>query len=99
MRVHISEAAERELDEIGTFIAKDNPERAVTFVIEIAEQCCALAEHSQRYPIATDVKGLQLRRCPYRGYLIFYAITDRVEIAHVIHGARDYLKVHFPEEN
>jgi plasmid stabilization system protein ParE len=99
MRVHISKTAERELDEIGVYIAQDNPERAAAFVIEIVDQCYALAKHSRRYPVAIDVKGLQLRRCPFRGYLIFYAITDQVEIAHIIHAARDYLKVLFPEEN
>ncbi len=99
MRVHISHTADRELDEIGTFIAQDNPERAATFVIELVDRCYALAEHAERYPVVANIKGLQLRRCPYRGYLIFYAVTDHVEIAHVIHGARDYLKVLFPEEN
>jgi toxin ParE1/3/4 len=99
MRVHISDDAERELDEIGQYIALDNPDRAVSFVVELVDQCLALSDQPRRYPIAVETKGLQLRRCIYRGYLIFYAVTDHVEVAHVFHGSRDYLKVLFPEED
>jgi plasmid stabilization system protein ParE len=97
MRVHISNEAERELDEIGRYIAQDNPERAAALIVDIVGRCHALAQYSQRYPVVVEMGGLQLRRYPHRGYLIFYAVTDHVEIAHIFHGARDYLKVLFPD--
>jgi len=27
---------------------------------------------------------------PFRAYLIFYRVTDRVEVLRIIHGARDW---------
>ena len=38
MHVTISEAAENELEEIGNFIARDNPQRADSFVLELLER-------------------------------------------------------------
>ena len=98
MRVLISVEAEREIEEIGLHIADDNPARAATFVAELIGQCEALGKHALTYPVAVDVSGLQLRRCNYRGYLIFYAVRDNVEIAHVFHGARDYLRLLFSDD-
>ncbi len=40
-----------------------------------------------------------IRRRPYGDYLIFYRIgTNTVEVLHVIHGARDYEAILFPED-
>ena len=98
MRVRLSGEAEREIDEIGLYIASDNPVRAASFVAELIDQCEALGEHALRYPVILAVDGLELRKCSYRGYLIFYAVRVEVEIAHVFHGARDYLKLLFAED-
>jgi toxin ParE1/3/4 len=39
-----------------------------------------------------------VRRRPYGNYLIFYRISDdRIEVLHVLHGARDYESILFPE--
>jgi plasmid stabilization system protein ParE len=39
-----------------------------------------------------------VRRVPYGDYLIFYRATaDVVEILHVLHGARDYEPILFPD--
>ena len=36
---------------------------------------------------------------PHGNYLIFYRIADdTVEVLHVLHGARDYENILFPEE-
>lgn len=99
MQVRLSNAAERELEDIGNFIANDNPLRAVSFVQELVERCHGLADHSKRYPVITTWRGLQIRRCPYRYYLIFYVLDERgLEIAHIIHGSRDYLTLLFRED-
>jgi hypothetical protein len=37
-------------------------------------------------------------RCPHGRYLIFYSIVDgALEINHIVHGARDYIRLLFPE--
>jgi toxin ParE1/3/4 len=99
MRVLISNQAEAELEEISNFIAEDNPARADSFTLELLDRCLGLASHSMRYPVAVTVDGLDLRRCPYGNYLIFYSVDDeKIEIAHIIHGARDYLRLLFPDD-
>lgn len=38
-------------------------------------------------------------RRPFGNFLIFYRIVaDRIEVVHVLHGARDYEPLLFPEE-
>jgi len=99
MRVSITEAAEADLVEIGSFIADDNPPRAESFVYELLDRCRGLAEYPQRYPVVGTWHGRQLRRCAFGSYLIFYSVLDEmVEINHVVNSARDYLRLLFPED-
>ena len=50
------------------------------------------------FPVLFKIDGVQIRRKPFRNYLIFYTIgREAVEIAHVIHAARDYEKILFPD--
>jgi len=50
------------------------------------------------YPILPHRRESQIRRKPYRNYLIFYRVRkDAVEILHVLHGARDYERLLFPK--
>jgi toxin ParE1/3/4 len=40
------------------------------------------------------VGGRVFRKLVHRDYLIFYRVlTDRVEIDHILHGARDWMEV------
>ncbi len=64
MRVDISDAAEADLEEIGNFIAEDNPSRADGFVLELLDRCYGLAEYSARYPIVSRADRREVRRCP-----------------------------------
>ena len=44
-------------------------------------------------------RDIGLRRRIYGSYLIFYRIRDdTVEVLHVLHGARDYDKILFPDD-
>jgi toxin ParE1/3/4 len=99
MRVQISDHAAAELEEIGNFIAEDSPVRADSFILELLDRCFGLADHSLRYPVVVTVDGLDLRRCPHGNYLIFYSVDDeKIEIAHILHSARDYLRILFPSD-
>jgi toxin ParE1/3/4 len=99
MRVKISEVAESELEAIGNFIAEDNPARADSFVLELLDHCRKLAEHPRRYPLISGLEQLGLRRCPYKAYLILYAVDgDIIDIAHVLHSARDVSRILFSKD-
>jgi toxin ParE1/3/4 len=58
-------------------------------------------KHPNAYPLVSrhgisEISGI--RRAVYGQYLIFYRITtDAVEIVHVLHGARDFASILFPE--
>ena len=92
MKVSFADAAIRELEDIGDYIARDNPRRAKTFVEEMREKCLGIGEFPQAYPLVERHTRSKIRKRSYRSYLIFYrVIASRVEIIHVLHGARDYL--------
>ena len=98
MIVVITEAAEADLEAIGDWIAADNPTRALTFLSELRERCESLGTFPRAYPLVPRYEQLGIRRRAYRDYLIFYQIADdRIEVLHVLHGARDYEGILFPE--
>jgi plasmid stabilization system protein ParE len=90
MKVFLTQAALADLRDIGHWIALDDPERAVTFVRELGDKCLGLAGNPFLYPSAPEI-GVGVRKRRHQRYLILYRIErDRVEILHVVHGARDY---------
>lgn len=91
MRVLFSEKAEAGLEEIGDYIAKDSPRRAITFTRELREAALALAEHPKAYPLISRYEEYGHRRKPYRTYLIIYTVAvDQVVVDVILHGAQDY---------
>lgn len=99
MKVVISEAAYADLLKIGRDIQQDSPERAETFVSELYDRCQRLGGMPRAFPLLPNWEERGVRRRPYREYLIFYRVEkERVEILHVLHGARDFEKILFPDE-
>ena len=99
MRTRLSAAARAELEAIGDYIAQDSKVRASGYVRELLDRCAGLSQHSERYPIAIEYRGEGVRRAPYRSYLIFYSIRDNeIRIHHVVHSARDYVRLLFPDD-
>jgi toxin ParE1/3/4 len=99
MKVVISEAAYAELLQIGRWIKLDNPSRAERFVSEIYDRCQSLRDMPRAFPLVPRWEEQGIRRRPYGDYLIFYRITgDVIDVLHIMHGARDYEAILFPEE-
>lgn len=97
MIVVITDEAEADLEGIGDFIAKDNPRRADTFVLELVERCERLIEIPRGFPLVARYEHTGVRRRPYEAYAIFYRIrADAIEILHVLHAAQDYEAILFP---
>jgi toxin ParE1/3/4 len=91
--VQFSAAAQLDLLEIGDYIARDNPDRAVSFVDEIAARCRTLSEFPRKGRLHRSLRR-EARILAYRGYLIVYREhEDRVTIERVWHGARDILSL------
>jgi plasmid stabilization system protein ParE len=94
----LSAAATANLTAIGDYIAKDSPGRAVSFVQNMRTAATRLGEMPEASRLVPRYARQGIRRYLHRNYLIFYRIeADRVVIIRVLHGARDYESVLFPD--
>ena len=98
MIVVVTAEAETDLEQIAAYIAEQSAEIALNFVRELREKCESLADAPRGYPLVPRHEHLGIRRRPFGNYLIFYRIgPDAIEVVHVLHGARDYEPLLFPE--
>ena len=100
MKVFFAPAAKLDLLSIGEHIGQENPDRAVSFVDEHIDHCYTLAELPRRYPLVPRYEDHGIRRCVHGNYLIFYRVhaeLDIVQVIHILHGARDYASLLFPD--
>jgi toxin ParE1/3/4 len=89
-RLVVSPAAERDFESILSFIARDKPGAALSFVKKLRARCTTLAKNPF---VGEDCSLLrpETRRVAVEGYLIFFRVgADAVEVVRVIHGARDW---------
>lgn len=90
MIVRLTAEAENDLEQIGDYIAEDNPKRALSFVLALRDKCLSLADAPYGFPLVTRYERHGIRRRVYGNYLIFYRIDgDQVSVIHVLHSARD----------
>jgi toxin ParE1/3/4 len=82
--------ARKDLLGIVRYIARDNPQRARSFVIELRQQCALLAEQpGLGVPKPELADGLRVK--PHGRYLIFFsAIEGGILIERVLHSARNF---------
>lgn len=91
MKVRFAGPANVDLEEIGDWIAQEDPLRAATFIADLRRASAALSRHPRRYPIASPVAAAGIRKKVYRRYLIFYRVQEQeVQILRIIHGSRDW---------
>lgn len=65
----------------------------------VYDRCQRLAAMPRSFPLLPNWEERGVRRRPHGDYLIFYRIAgDTVEILHILHGARDYEAILFPDE-
>lgn len=89
MKVVLSARAERNLIDIGVWIARDDPTRAFSFIRELRATCGELGQFPRAYE-AYPKFGPNARRRVYGNYVIVYDVAlDRGLILTIVHGARD----------
>jgi len=91
MRCEFSDQAEIDLEEIGDYIAQDNPVRAESYVAEIQAYCRNLALPPDFRRVMGEFHGRPLRRALFGNYNVYYAPLigeNGIEIVHIRHGAR-----------
>ena len=89
----ITELAESDLAKIWAYIAQHDPIAAERFTETLRAQCHRLAQSPDRGRPRNDfAPGLRSRRV--KNYFIYFFVTDEgIEIARVLHGARDLPKI------
>ena len=91
MRCRLSLLAEFDLEEIGDYIARDNPRRALSFIEEIRARCSLILQTPHGSPLREEL-GEGVHIVPFGRYLIFYTVhedSDEVRIERVLHSARE----------
>jgi plasmid stabilization system protein ParE len=98
MKLVITDEATADLREIGEWIAANNPRRALSFVDELKARCTRLIDAPLAYSLVPRHEASGVRRLSHGAYLIFYRVRDdAVEVIHVLHGARNYEAILFPD--
>ena len=98
-QIIITARAERDLENIRNFIARDNPEAADDFCAKLVREAKSLRTFPHR--IGTFAKRPNIRKMPYQAYLIFYKLGDEartVEILRFWHSALDQRRLRLKEE-
>ena len=98
MKLVITDEARNDLARIAEWIARASSRRAITFIDEIEAHCLRISKTPLAYPLLPGREEGGVRRVVHGNYLIFYRVDPgQVVIIHVLHGARDYEPILFPE--
>lgn len=90
-RVEITASAERDLRDLGDYIARDKPRAADKWVREISRQIRSLGSMPLRHELIPEAKelGVDYRHIVLGNYRTIYRVDGpRVLVLRVIHAAR-----------
>ena len=96
MNLRFSRKAAADLEDIGDFIAQDDPlraasrePRAASFVAELQGNCQKLLDNPDAYPTRPEL-GRGMRASAHGKYLIFFkSVGNDLLIVRILHGARN----------
>lgn len=98
MKVILSRSARADLQEIGDYIARDNPRRARSFVGELVAKTMAIGRTPLAFQLMPGHEAAGLRRRPFGSYVIYYVVqADGVAVARILHGAQEAERILFPD--
>lgn len=89
MQLEFGPFVERDLEEIGDFIALDNPGRAVSFIREIRERFRVIADNPLIFRLRPEI-GEDARLSSHGHYVILFRVDiDIVRVERVVFGGRE----------
>jgi len=89
MRLNFTDSVEADFEEIGDYIAQDNPRRAERFINELIDQAEKVVRMPGGYAAREDLAP-GLRMCTHGRYILFFRVIGTVvRIERVLHGRRD----------
>jgi plasmid stabilization system protein ParE len=89
--VRVLRRAQRDLQEIYDYVAREAPERADPFIGRLLDAIESLESTSERGPVPRDevLRGRGYRYLVHGNYLVFYKVLPRqVRIYRVVHSKR-----------
>lgn len=87
---YLSRAAEQDIDEIITYLAKESPKTALKFLDAIYDSMGKLAENPDLGHLREDLTQQPVRFWTFKWhYLVIYKPIKPVEIVRVLSGHRD----------
>ena len=92
IRAVLSPAAERDVVEIVTWIAAENPTAARGFRMALEQLAIAIGDHPESGAVKPHIASPPARFLPIRGYphvAVYTPARDPPLILRVLHGARD----------
>lgn len=90
-QVRITKWAERDIEEIWSFIAGDSPDEAKKFVLQLEKQVRTLERFPERCPLIpeNELLGTKYRHLLFGEYRTVFRVAGKtVHVLRVIHGAR-----------
>jgi plasmid stabilization system protein ParE len=90
-RVRITRAAERDVEDIWSFIAQDSAEEAGHFIARLEEQLTRLERFPERCSLIpeNEILRTRYRHLLYGSYRTVFRVTGRtVYVLRIIHGSR-----------
>jgi toxin ParE1/3/4 len=90
MRVELSRFVEEDLDAIASYIAQDNPRRAVTFLREIKAKIRAIGRRPALYRLRPEIGEGARMALVGRHAILFRVVADKiVRIERIVYGGRN----------
>jgi toxin ParE1/3/4 len=97
--VVVAETAEDDLKVILDYVALESPLRAERMAARLEQAVADLADSAMRYAEMPVNDPRNVRRRVVGSYAIYYRVEgSRVDVLHILHGARDAKKLLFPDE-
>lgn len=90
----LSPAAEQDVDEVVTYLAKENPAAAKSFLDALFNAMDKLAHHPEIGHFREDLTQKHVKFWPFKWhYLIIYQPSSPVEIVRVLSSFRDIINL------
>lgn len=88
MKVEWSPLALERVEDIAQYIAQDNPNAAIQWVVELFDTVERLADFPQSGRVVSEVGIRRIREVIFGAYRVIYSVRDRVEILTVRRGSQ-----------
>jgi toxin ParE1/3/4 len=88
VKVEWSPLSLERVDDIAQYIARDNPETAVRWVVDLFETVERLADYPESGRTVPEVGVRRIREVIFGAYRVIYSVRENVEILTVRRGSQ-----------